>query len=130
MRRILATSLLFPSLFFPAAVKASTPVDDASAPTPKVRVSTGVIAPQLLGSGHLTIPTSATDAPLYGDVEVGLNLTVDEKGNPQNVKVVKSLDAVWDQRVVDAVRNAHFKPGTIDAEPIPVDLNLTVEITR
>ena len=119
MRRILATSLLFPSLILPAAVKASTPVDDATAPTPVVRVSTGVIAPKLLSSGHLSIPISATDDPLYGDAEVGLTLTVDEKGEPQDVKVVKSLGPVWDERVVDVIRKAHFKPGTVDSEPSP-----------
>jgi len=130
MRRILATSLLLPSLFLPAAVKASTPVDDATAPTPTVRVSTGVIGPTLLGSGHLTIPISASDAPLYGDAEVGLTLTVDEKGKPQDVKVVKSLGAVWDERVVSAIRHARFKAGTIDSEPVPIDLNMTVEIAH
>jgi TonB family protein len=128
MRRILATSLLLPSLFLPAAVKASTPVDDASAPTPKVRVSTGVVAPELLGSAQLRIPASLTDGPVPGNAEVGLTLTVDENGRAQNVKVVKSLNPLWDARVVEAVSRAHFKPGTVSNEPTAVDLNLTVNI--
>jgi TonB family protein len=128
MRRILATSLLLPLLSLPAAVKASTPVDDASAPTPKIRVSSGVVAPELLGSEHLTVPFSVTDGPVPGDAEVGLSLTVDENGRAQNVKVVKSLNSVWDARVVDAVRRAHFKPGTVSNQPTAVDLNLTVNI--
>jgi TonB family protein len=129
MRRILATSLLLPSLFFPAVVNASTPVDDATAPTPKVRVSTGVIAPELLDANHFTVPMAATDGPVPADAEVGLTLTVDENGRPENVKVVKSLNPVWDARVLDAVSRAHFKPGSIDTQPIPVDMNLTVNIT-
>jgi len=128
MRRILAISLLLPSLFLPAAVKASTPVDDASASTPTVRVSTGVVGPELLGSSHLTIPANFEDGPIPGDAEVGLSLTVDENGRAQNVKVVKSLNPVWDARVVDAIRKAHFKPGTVSNEPTAVDLNLTVNI--
>jgi TonB family protein len=130
MRRILATSLLLPSLFLPAAVNASTPVDDASAPTPKVRVSSGVVAPELLGSERLTIPANVYDGPLPVDAEVGLSLTVDENGRVQNVKVVKSLNPVWDARVVDAVSKAHFKPGTVSNQPTAVDLNLTVNIAR
>jgi TonB family protein len=128
MRRMLATSLLLPSLFLPAAVKASTPVDDASAPTPKVRISTGVVAPELRGSEHLRIPASLSDGPVPGDAEVGLTLTVDENGRAQNVKVVKSLSPLWDARVVEAVSRAHFKPGTVSNQPTAVDLNLTVNI--
>ena len=128
MRRILATSLLLPLLMLPAAVKASTPVDDASAPTPKVRVSSGVVAPELLGNERITVPMSVGDAQIPHDAEVGLTLTVDEMGRAQNVKVVKSLNPVWDARVVDAVSKAHFKPGTVSNQPTAVDLNLTVNI--
>jgi TonB family protein len=130
MRRILATSLLLPSLFLPAVVKASVPSDDATAPTPKVRVSTGVIAPELLDANHLSVPMTDTDVPFPADAEVGLTLTVDENGRPENVKVVKSLSPVWDARVLNAVSRAHFKPGSIDTQPIPVDMNLTVNITH
>jgi TonB family protein len=129
MRRMLATSLLLPSLFLPAAAKASTPVDDASAPTPKVRISTGVVAPELPGSERLSIPVSATDGPVPSDAQVGLTLTVDENGRPENIKVVKSLSPLWDARIVEAVSRAHFKPGTVSNEPTAVDLNLTVSIT-
>jgi len=130
MRRILATSLLLSSLSLPAVANASTPADDASAPTPKVRVSTGVIAPEILGANHLTISIANIEQPLPVDAEVGLNLIVDANGRPENVKVVKSLNPLWDARVVDAVNRAHFKPGTVDEQPTPVELNLTVNIAR
>jgi len=130
MRRILASTLLLATLSIPAVVKASTPVDDASAPTPNVRVSTGVIAPELLEPSQLTIPVDFSEGPIPSDAEVGLSLTVDENGRPQNVKVVRSLNPLWDARVVEAVTKAHFKPGTIDSQPIPIDLNLTVNIAR
>jgi len=130
MRRILATSLLFPSLFLPAAVKASTPVDDASASTPDVRISTGVIAPELLDASHLALPMSGAESAVPANAQVGLNLTVDENGRPENVKVVKSLNAVWDARVVDAISRSHFKPATVDDLPTPIDLNLTVNIAK
>jgi outer membrane biosynthesis protein TonB len=130
MRRILATSLLLPSLILPAAAKASQPADDAAAQTPKVRVSTGVIAPALLDSNHLTIAVTSADGQVPAEAEVGLALTVDQNGRPEDVKVVKSLNPLWDARVADMVSRLHFKPGTIDNQPTAVDLNLTVDIAR
>ncbi len=130
MRRILATSLLLSSLSLPAAAKASTPVDDASAPTP-ARVSTGVVAPMILDSTlSLSMPAGYTVFDIPADAQVGLTLTVDQSGKPQDIHVVKSLSPFWDARVVEAVSRFHFRPGTIDNQPIPVDMNLTVNIAR
>jgi TonB family protein len=89
-----------------------------------------VIAPELLDANHFTIPMTVSDGPVPADAEVGLTLTVDESGRPQDVKVVKSLNPVWDTRVLDAVSRAHFKPGSIDTQPIPVEMNLTVNIAQ
>ncbi len=129
MRRILAASLLLPSLFLPAVAKASTPVDDATAPTP-VRVSTGVTAPVLLGSPVLSFPVGLSFDLIPADAKVMLSLTVDEKGQPQNIHVVKSFSPFIDSRVIDTVSQFHFRPGTIDNQPVAVDLNLTVNVAR
>ncbi len=129
MRRILATSILLSSLILPAAAKASTPVDDASAPTP-TRISTGVIFPTLLKTVDVSIPEGFAGSPIPGDAQVGLTLTVDASGQPQNIRVVRPLNPLWDSRVVDAVSKFHFHAGTIDNQPVPVDLNLTVNIAH
>jgi len=129
MRRILAVGLLLPSLFLPAAAKASTPVDDANAPTP-ARVSTGVIPPALIDSANLSIPPGFAQFMIPDGAEVGLTFTVDEKGVPQNIQVVKPYNLFWDARVVDAVRQFHYHPGTIDNQPVAMDMNLTVNIAR
>ena len=130
MRRILATSILLPSLFLPAAAKASTPVNDASAPTP-MRVSTGVIAPTILDTTlSISLPTGFTTSDIPSGAQVGLTLTVDQNGKPRDIHVVKSLGPFWDARVVEAVSNFRFRPGTIDNQPIPVDMNLTVNIAH
>src|ERR1700679_2768717 len=102
MRRVLAASLLLPSLFLPAVANASTPVDDATAPTP-VRISTGIIAPVLLGSPVLSLPSGLSFDLIPADAQVLLSLTVDEKGNPQNIHVVKSFSPFIDSRVIDTV---------------------------
>jgi TonB family protein len=129
MRRILATSILLSSLTLPAAAFASTPVDDASAPTP-IRVSTGVTAPVLVDTASLSLPEGYTANDVPNDAQVGITLTVDPKGQPQNVEVVKSYSPFWDARVVEAVKQFRFKAGTVSNQPIPVDMNLTVTIAH
>jgi TonB family protein len=129
MRRILATSIMLSSLTLPAAAFASTPVDDATAPTP-IRVSTGVTEPVLVNSAYLSIPSGYNVDAIPSDAQVGLSLTINEKGQPENIQVTKSYSKFWDARVIETVREFHFKPGTVDNEPTPVDMNLVVNITR
>jgi len=129
MVRILVASLLLPSLFLPAAAKASTPVDDASAPTP-VRISTGVTPPVLLDSPVLSLPEGLSFDLIPADAQVQLSLTVNEKGQPQDIRVVKSYSPFVDARVVDTVSRFHFRPATVDNQPTALDLNLIVNVTR
>ena len=129
MRRILATSLLLPSLLLPAVANASTPVDDASAPTP-ARVSTGVIAPVLVDTASLSVPEGFSLEFIPAEAQVGVAFTVDTKGQPQDIHVVKSYNPFWDARVVETVSQFHYKPGTVSNQPVAVDMNLTVNITR
>ena len=129
MRRILATSTLLSSLILPAAAFASTPVDDATAPTP-IRVSSGVTQPVLVNSAYLDVPTGYSIDSIPAGAQVGLAVTIDEKGEPENIQVVKSYGRFWDERVIEAVRQFKFKPATVDGEPTQVDMNLTVNIAR
>jgi TonB family protein len=129
MRRILVSSLLLSSLTLPAAAFASTPVDDATAPTP-IRVSTGVTEPVLINSAYLSVPSGYSIDAIPSDAQVGLSLTINEKGQPENIQVTKSYNKFWDARVIETVREFHFKPGTVDNEPTPVDMNLVVNITK
>ncbi len=71
MRHILAISSLLSSLILPAAAFASTPVDDASAPTP-IRISTGVTEPVLVNSVSLDIPEGYTIDTIPSDAQVSL----------------------------------------------------------
>jgi TonB family protein len=117
------------SLFLPAAAKASTPVDDATAPTP-VRISTGVTAPVLIGSPVLSLPQGLAFDMIPPGAKVELSLTVNAKGEPENIQVVKSFSPFVDARVIDTVSQFHFRPGKIDDQPTAVDLNLTINVAR
>jgi TonB family protein len=129
MRRILATSIMLSSLILPAAAFASTPGDDATAPTP-IRVSTGVTEPVLVSSPYLAVPNGYSVSDIPDDAQVGLSLTVNAKGLPENIQVTKSYSKFWDARIIETVREFHFKPATVDNQPTPVDMNLVVNIAR
>jgi TonB family protein len=129
MRRILATSIMLSSLTLPAAAFASTPVDDATAPTP-IRVSSGVTEPVLVNSAYLTGPAGYSIDAIPSDAQVSLSLTINAKGQPENIQVTKSFSKLWDARVIETVREFHFKPATVDNQPTPVDMNLVVNITK
>jgi TonB family protein len=129
MRRILAISTMLSSLALPAAAFASTPVDDATAPTP-IRVSTGVTQPVLVNSAYLDIPSGYSIDAIPTDAQVSLSLTINEKGQPENIQVTKSFSKFWDARVIETVREFHFKPATVDNQPTPVDMNMVVNIAR
>ncbi|HEY1649078.1 MAG TPA: hypothetical protein VGF96_13945 [Terracidiphilus sp.] len=130
MRHIIAGGIVLSSLLIPAAARASQPLDDVTASTPAPRVSTGITAPVLLRSIGLTIPDGPAQETIPVDAQVGLTLTVDDKGQPQDIHVVKGINPYWDARIVEAVSKFHYRPGTINAKAIPIDMNLTVNIAR
>jgi TonB family protein len=118
------------SLFLPAAAHASTIADDATAPTPEVRVSTGVIAPKLEQAISLAMPDGLSKAFIPADSKLELSFTVDTQGHAENVKVTKSISPYWDARVVEAIQKSHFKPGKLDDQAVSVDMNLVVSLMR
>lgn len=129
MRQILASTLMLSSILFPAAASATT-ADDVTAPTPGLRVSTGVIAPILTDSITIQLPDGLPKSFIPVTSEVGLAFTVDSNGQAENIKVVKSTNPYWDARVIEAIQKAHFYPGTLDNQPVPVDMNVTVSIGK
>lgn len=130
MRHTLATTIMLSSIFIPAVAHARSSMDDVTVPTPNLRVSTGVTAPSLVGSLTVQLPVGLPQSFAPMDSQVGLSLTVDSNGQPQNVKVVKSANPYWDARVVEAIQKSHFHPGKVDNTTIPVEMNLTVNIAR
>lgn len=130
MRPIIASTLLLSSILLPAAAYASTTADDAIAPTPEVRVSTGVTAPKLAEEVSINMPQGISKAFIPSDSQLELSFTVDAAGQAQNVKVTKSISPFWDARLIEAIQNSHFKPGKLDNQAIPMDMNLVVSLAR
>ena len=130
MRPVLASTLMLSSMFLTAAAHASTTADDATAPTPEVRVSTGVTAPKLAEAISIAMPDGLSKAFVPADSKLELSFTVDSKGQAQNVKVTKSVSPYWDARVVEAIQKSHFKPGKLDDKAVDIDMNLVVSLMR
>ena len=98
-------------------------------------VRCGITPPKVL---HYAYPEFSEEArrKKVGGV-VGVVLTVDEAGNPQNVQVFKSLaDKVdpknrkaalsLDQQAINAVKKYKFSPATSQGKPVPVELHVDV----
>jgi TonB family protein len=115
---------------FPAAVNASQPADDSSTSTPAPIVSTGVSAPRILDATdvHLGLDTFGNSIP--NDATFVVSLNVDENGKARDVQVVKSVNNVLDEQVMDAVRQFRFSPAMLDDQPVPVNLTLNVVVRR
>jgi len=130
MRPIIASTLMLSSFILPAAAQANPSADDATAPTPEVRVSTGVTAPKLPKDITIAMPEGINTAFIPTDSQLELSFTVDTEGKAENVKVVKPVNPYWDARVVEEVRKSHFKPGKLDNQAVPVDMNLIVTMAK
>ncbi len=126
MRHMLASTIMLSSMLIPAVANASPSVDDVTAPTANIRISTGVVGPVLTNSIDIPLPDGLSHDFVPVDAQVGLSLKVNANGKAEDVKVIKGSNPYWDARVVDAVQRSHFRPGTIDNQAIPMDVNLTV----
>jgi TonB family protein len=120
---VLEAALLQPVAF--ADLKSS---DNASANTRSVRVSTGVVAPQLVQSVALGAGEAHTHI-LAATRTVVLEMTVDTTGKPTNLRIAQPVDPTLDKKVLAAVSQFRYKPGTLNGVPaaVPVRLNYVIE---
>lgn len=121
----------------PAAILESRLVAPAPAPaaptltkTVTRRVSSGVVAPQLLGD--VSIPESSRWRwkPTETERTVTVSMLVATDGTPTHVQMAQSFGAEVDQDVVAAVRRFRFAPATLDKQPVPLVVNLKINIVK
>ena len=130
MRPILVASILLSPMLLAASAVASSPKADAPAPTESRRTANGTTVPAALDYSTFHLPTGSSSQVDANDATVVLSLNVDEKGNARNIRVVKSANPELNTRVVQAISQAHFHPATLDRQPVPVDINLTVKVQQ
>jgi TonB family protein len=88
------------------------------------RIGGGVSAPIPISKPEPEYSEEARKAKWQGTVV--LAVVVDANGNPQNLRVVKSLGLGLDQKAIEAVEKWRFKPGMKDGKPVPVAATIEV----
>jgi TonB family protein len=104
----------------------------------KYRIGCGVTSPVIIQQVEPKYPEEARakKLPISGIV---ISLTVDVDGNPVNIQVknskvdkvdkdARSAQQQLEDDLVDAVRQYKFKPATFEGKPVPVDLNVEINI--
>jgi TonB family protein len=85
-----------------------------------------VSAPEVIHSVEAQFSDEARRARYQGNCIV--SLIVDAQGNPQDIRVGRSLGKGLDEKAIEAVRQYKFKPGKLDGvTPVPVSINLEIE---
>jgi len=93
------------------------------------RVSTGVVEPKIAIKNDVVVTKSFwADSAIHQDAKVTVAMTVDEKGNPSDLKVIASANPDLDKSVVEAVKTYRFIPGTVNNTPTAFPVNLTVVV--
>jgi TonB family protein len=103
--------------------------------TGKYHLGDGVSAPKLIFAPDPEFTDEARRKRVQG-VTV-LSLTVDISGNPQDVRVTRSMAqdvkekykhaAIGlDQKAVEAVKQYRFQPGQYQGKPVPVEIPVSV----
>jgi hypothetical protein len=128
MRHIALAALLFSPVLLSAAAPASKPTTDTTVASKGRVVSTGVIAPKIADPADLYIVADAFDHLATAKDEISVTVHVDEKGRVSNFRFPKSGHSDLDFRVVEALSRSRFIPASLDNQPIPIDVNLTVAV--
>jgi protein TonB len=113
----------------PASAKANP---DASG---KYHLGDGVTAPKLVSAPDPEFTAAARRKKLQGVVVI--SMTVDTAGNPQDVRVARSMAEDvskkdkqiaegLDQRAVEAVKQYKFQAGQFQGKPVPVEIEVRV----
>jgi TonB family protein len=109
---------------------ATQPVTDVPTASRPLRISTGVVWPKLISESAIHV---SSDDFMGGDLTVAhmiVAFTVDENGKPQNVHLLRSVNPMVDERVIQSVRLYRFEPATLNNQKIAVDVNMRVNFAR
>jgi len=96
---------------------------EEQAPIP-LKGAHGVIAPKILLFKESEYSDYARRKGING--ACALSLAVDAHGMPQNVQLIRSLEASLDEKAIEAAYGYRFKPAMKDGDPVPVAIDVEV----
>jgi protein TonB len=88
------------------------------------KIGNGVSQPQLLYKVEPEYSEEARKAKFQGAVV--LQIIVDEKGLPRDIKIIRPLGLGLDQKAIEAVEKWKFSPGKKDGKAVPVIAQIEV----
>jgi TonB family protein len=120
------SALLFASVFLPPSsilAQATTPTQGSTGAAADAMTHSAMIHPIGLQFRDEMMKLKLTNA------DVGVALTVDAQGVPQNVHVERSGGADMDAKAIEAVKESRYKPAMKKGQPVAEDikLNLTLQ---
>jgi hypothetical protein len=87
-------------------------------------VSEGMTPPRVMNSID---PSSNEYAQKYGIAGMELLRTVvDATGIPRQMAIERPIGFGLDEKAVEAIKNSHFRPATLNGQPVPVVVDLVV----
>jgi TonB family protein len=88
------------------------------------QIGKGVTSPVVI---HQVDPEFSAEAKKQGfNGTVLVNFILDERGLPQNVRVLRGVGMGLDEKAVAAVKQYKFKPAMEDGKPVPMMLNVEI----
>jgi hypothetical protein len=126
-RYLIASALLSPLLFTAVAVASQSPNDDSYATTQSLPAGTGVTPARVVYVPGLAL-NSRFNWRIPNGAELLVRLNVDQDGMAQDIRVVDSTKPALSEPVIDAVRKIRFRPAKLNGRPVPVDMNLIVDV--
>jgi TonB family protein len=97
--------------------------------TPKtagIRISTGVVAPKLVKTARIDAQMVAAS----GERPAIVSMVVDQTGKPTDMKIVQSSNEATDTKVLEAVSQFRYTPGTVSGQLVSVPVNLVLTIQK
>lgn len=131
----LTPALLHAQVATPAQTRPA-PVLEAKLSTPRsveppaaganssLRIS-NVVLPKLVHTAEVEEDPTVWSS-LRGERDVTVSFTVDTQGIPTNIKVVTPFDSDLDARVLTAVSQFRYTPGTLNS--VPTDFPITMKV--
>ena len=106
------------------ALAANTLGQQPTLPKGVYLIGNGVSAPSVARKVQPDYSEEARKAKLEGTVV--LSLVVNERGRPQNLKILRALGLGLDEEAIGAVEKWKFKPGMKDGKPVAVMVTIEV----
>lgn len=135
MRFLLLASLLLAIFGIPTMALASQPAGaavsiDSATPSGGFSLNEGFVPPKMTHNNGVRLPISVVLDQIPPDRrEVVLEMNVDKKGFPGNIRFISSRSSFLDLPVFLAANQFRFDPGRLHNQPVPSDVRLVVHVT-